>query len=138
MFAGCGVEAGICQSKPLDRLALDDVGLHDLVDICFGDPAVPNCLGIDHHVGAMLALVETPGLVRAHSAFQSTFGEFLLEEFLQASFGCWIAASPGMPRRALVSTDEDVLFEFWHQRPPEQISTTILTRKASRFLEWCN
>lgn len=126
MLARVRIQTGVSQTQSLHRLTGQNVRLDNLIHIRFGNPAVPDCLGVDDYVGAMLALVETPGLVRAHAAFQSTFGEFLLEEFLQTSFGCWIAASPGMPCRALVSADEDVSFELWHQATATRTFLSIL------------
>jgi hypothetical protein len=63
----------------------------------------------------VLALIEAAGLICADAAFQSTLGEFPLEELLQPGFGGRIATSAGMARRALVSADEDVSFEFRHE-----------------------
>ena len=114
MLAGFGVEALIRQAQALDRFSADDVGVDDFVDIGFSDVAVPDSIGVDHDIWAMLALVEASRLIRSDSALQAVLGEFLLEQLLQFGFGERIAASAGMARGAMVSTDEDVLFEFRH------------------------
>ena len=120
MFAGCGVQAGIRQAKALDGLAAEDVRLDNLLDIGFGDVTVPDGVGVDHDGGAVLALIEAAGLIGPHTnscpgPLEPALGEFLFEEFLQSGFGGGVAASPRMAWRALVSADEDVFVEFWHQ-----------------------
>jgi len=115
MFAGFCVQAGIRQAKALDRLAADNVRLHNLLDIGFGDVPVPDGVGVDDEVGAMLTLIETAGLIGTHFSLESALGEFLFEELLQFGLCQRIAASPRMTRRTLVSADEDVFVEFWHQ-----------------------
>ena len=87
VFAVRRVEAGVCQAEALDRVAAEDVGLNNLVDVCVGDVPIPDCVRVDHNVGAMFALIQTPGLVGAHFSFQSAFGKLLLKEFLQFGFG---------------------------------------------------
>src|SRR2546429_562504 len=102
MFAGCCVQAGVCQAEALDGLAAEDVRVDNLVDVGFGDMSVPDCIRIDHKVGAVFALIEAPGLVRAHSALQSALGQLLLEDLLEPGFGERITAPARMARRALV------------------------------------
>jgi hypothetical protein len=114
VFAGWGIQAGIGQAESFDWLTCDDVGVDDLVDVGFGNVSVPDGVGVDDDVRAVLALIEASGLVGADAAFQSTLGEFLLEKFLEPGFGGGIATSAGMACGALVSADEDVFFEFRH------------------------
>jgi hypothetical protein len=82
MFAELGIEARFGQPKPLDRSAFDNVRLHDLLHISFGDVAIPDRVGVNHDVRPMLALIKATGLVRPHTSFQPAFGKLLLEEFL--------------------------------------------------------
>jgi hypothetical protein len=114
VFAGFGIQAGVGQAKALHGVSANDVGIDNLVDIRFGDMAIPDGLGINDDGGSVLTLIETSGLVGAHSSLQPALGEFLLEELLQFGFGRRIATSTGIAGRALVSADEDVLFEFRH------------------------
>jgi len=58
VFAGWGVEAGVCEAEAFDRPASEDVRLDNLVDIGFGDVTVPDGVRVDHNVRAVLALVE--------------------------------------------------------------------------------
>ena len=114
MLAGFGVEAGFGEAEAFDWLPSEDVGFDDLVYVSLGDVAVPDCVGVDDDVRAVLALVEAAGLVGTDSAFQASLGQFLLEEFLEPGFGSGVAGSAGMACGALVSADEDVFFEFGH------------------------
>jgi len=115
MFAGCGVQAGVRQAEALDRLAAEDVGLDNLVDVGLGDVAVPDCVRVDDDVRAVLALIEAARMIGADFAFEAALGEFLLEEFLQIGFRGGIAASTRMARRALVAADENMFFELGHE-----------------------
>jgi hypothetical protein len=115
VFARGGVQAFIGQSKALDWSAADDVGLDDLVDIGLGDVSIPHGLGIDDEVRAVLALIETAGLVGSHFAFEAAFCQLLLEKFLQFRLAGWITASPRISGRALVAADEDVFLELGHK-----------------------
>ena len=68
------VQAVVCEAEAFYRLSRFDVGRDDLVDVGFGDVAVPDGFGIDDYVGAVLALVEASGLVGADAAFESALG----------------------------------------------------------------
>ena len=115
MFAGCGVQAGFCEAESLHRLAAEDVGFDNLIDVGLSDVTVPNCVWVNHDGGTVFALIETAGLIGAHFSFEAALGEFLLEEFLQLRFRERIAASTGMACRALVASDEDMFLELGHQ-----------------------
>jgi len=114
MLASFRVQATIGQSQTLDRLSADNVRLDDFVDVGFGDVAVPDGIRVNHDVGAVLALIETSGLIGADATFQSASSELLFEELLQARFGSGVAASARMACGALVSTNKNVAFEFGH------------------------
>jgi hypothetical protein len=79
VLARRGIQAGIRKQETLDRFAADDVRLDNLIDIGFSDMPVPDSFGIDHQVWAVLALIEASRLVRANFAFETTFGQLLLE-----------------------------------------------------------
>ncbi len=127
VFAGGGVQAGVGEAESFYRVAAEHVRFDDLVDVGFGDVSVPNSVGVDDEVGAVFALVEASGLVGADFALQSALGQFLFEELLQLGFGGGVAASAGMSRRALVSADENVSFEFGHQG--ETLSGVMVSNK---------
>ena len=115
MLAGVRIEAGLGQTQALEGPAFDDMRLDDFCNVGLGNVAIPDRIGIDDDVRSVLALIETPGLVSAHSPFQTSFGKLLFEKFLQPRFGFGIAASSGMTDRTLVSANKNVPFEFCHQ-----------------------
>ena len=67
--------------------------LDDFVDVGLGDAAVPDVLGIDHDGRALLALIETAGLVGADAPVDAALGERLLEGLLQRFRSGRIAAA---------------------------------------------
>jgi hypothetical protein len=115
VFAGFGVQTGIGQAQPLDRMSANNVRFDDLVDVGFGNVPLPDCVRIDDDRRPVLALVQAAGLIRPHFALQAALRELLLECLLQFGVGGWIAASPRIARRTLVPADEDMLLEFRHQ-----------------------
>jgi hypothetical protein len=124
MLAAGRIQTLFRQTQALDRPSAYDVRLNDLFDVRFGNAAVPDGIGIDHHIRAVLALVEASGLIRADASVQAMGRQLLLEEFLQASFRQRIAATPRMTWRSLVSANEDMFFEFRH--PYSQSLSEIL------------
>jgi len=98
----------------LHPLPADDVRFDDLVHVSLGDVSVPHLVGIDYNIRAVLTLIETPRLVGPHSAFQPSFRQFLLEEFLQLRLAAGIATSPRISRRPLVTAYKNVLLESGH------------------------
>lgn len=67
MFTSGGVQACIGNAQSLDRLFTKDVGYDDFFDISRGYISVPNRIRIDDYCRTVLTLVETTGLVGAHS-----------------------------------------------------------------------
>ena len=82
VFATGGVQTVFPQTQPFHWTTTDDVRLDDFFDVISGDPAVPHAVGVDHDIGAVLALIEASRLVCTNSAFQAALRQFLLEEFL--------------------------------------------------------
>jgi len=115
MFTGGGIQAGVGQHQALDGFAADYVGFDDFIDIGFGDVSVPDRIGINHDVRAVLALVETASLVGPYPALEAAFRQLLLKEFLQLALPAGVAASPWISRRPLVAAYENVSLEFRHE-----------------------
>jgi hypothetical protein len=91
------------------------VGFDDLIDIRSGDAAVPNGVGIDHHVRPVLALIETPGFVSADAVLIPENRQFLLKSQLELRLPCRIAATARMSLRPLIAAHKDVSFELRHK-----------------------
>ncbi len=115
MFTGRGIQAGVGHHQALNRFAANDVGFDDFVNIGFGDESVPDRIGINHEVRAVLALVETASLVGPHPPLEAMLRELLLEEFLQLALAAGITASARISRRALIAAHENMFLKFRHQ-----------------------
>jgi hypothetical protein len=82
VLAAGGIDAALRQDKVGDALSSDEVQLDNSVDVFELNPAVPYCLGINHHSRAMLALLETSGLIGADSGSRDLMlGQLLLKGF---------------------------------------------------------
>ena len=82
MRAGLDVQTRIRNQQALDRLVADDVRFDDGIHIGFSNAAVPNSIGIDHDIGAVLTLIKAARLIRADLTFQSALGQLDLERAL--------------------------------------------------------
>lgn len=114
MGTSSSVDAGIGQYQPLDGLSTDDVRTDDFLYVIFGDVSVPDGIGIDHHVGTVLTLIETSRLVGTDHVAHTMLGQNFLEMLLQCAFAVGVAASAGVVLVTLVGADKDVLLKFWH------------------------
>jgi hypothetical protein len=115
--AALGIDALVFDSEPLDRLAADDVALQDLLDIFELDIPVPNSLGINDHVGAVLALVEAPRRVGPHRGLQVPLLDLYLEALSKTSAPIGVATASRVPLRAGVGANEEVVLETGHSAP---------------------
>jgi len=74
--------------------------LHDLLHILHVDETIPDRLRIDHHHRPMLALVQTPGLIRPYRPLQPR----ILDRVLESPFQLPAAFAPATrPCRILVA-----------------------------------
>lgn len=87
----------------------------NLVHIGFGDSAIPDCIGIDHNVWPMIALIEASSLVGPHRALEAALRQFDFEHALEIALPGRIAAPARVRSRPLVATNEDVFLELWHE-----------------------
>lgn len=111
MRAGLGIEAVFGNAQPLDGTAADKVLGDDFFGVFGTDIAVPHGLGIDNHVGAVLALIQAAGLVDAHAAGQARFPGELLQARVQFAFAVLAAGGTRRFRRTDIMADKDVAFE---------------------------
>ena len=90
------------------------MGIDNFVNIRQRHAAVPDCIRINHQVGAVLALVKAARLVGAHFSLQPSLQQFFFEELLQLGFAPGIAAATRMTFRPSIAAYENVPFEFGH------------------------
>ncbi len=111
MRAALGVDALLGQPQPLHGPAAHQVFRDNLRGVAELDVAVPDGLRVNHHCGAVLALVQTAGFVDAHLTAQpGGFGE-LLQLGVQFAFSVGGAGWAGRVGGAGVVADKDVAFK---------------------------
>jgi len=105
------VQAPLGNAQPLYRPPAHQVFLHDLRGILGLHIAVPDGIGVHHHRGAVLALIQAAGLVDPHPfAKTSLIGQFL-QLGMQIAFAVGGAGLARRVGRASVEADKDVVFE---------------------------
>jgi hypothetical protein len=97
------------------------VRIDNFIHISRRNAPVPDVIGINHDVRAVLALIKASGFVGSNGRLQPALPKFLLEEFLQSRLGLGIAAATRVPIRALIGTDKNVMRESGHLRTLNQI-----------------
>jgi hypothetical protein len=113
-----GVEARVGEAEALDGTIVEEVFGNDLVDVAGVDVAVPDRFGIDDDDGAVLALVEAAGFVRADVVLEAGFLDGVLESCFKLFASLGKATGTGGGFVALVGADEDVVVEFWQSVIP--------------------
>jgi hypothetical protein len=108
------VDAGVGQTKALDRISLDEMLLNDLFRIAEMDAAVPDRVRIDDDNGTVFALVKTAGFVRAYLVLEACLLDGVLEGRLQFLAALRQAAGARGGGIALVGADKDVVFKQGH------------------------
>src|SRR5262245_54518941 len=113
MRATWSVDAACGQAQALDGAAVQQMRLHNLIDVGQRDEAVPDRLGIDDDGYAVLALVEATGGVDAHASAETLFGGRFerLTNLLAALFP---ATAAGMTWFPLIRAYEDMPLEACH------------------------
>lgn len=102
------IETFVGNTKPLDRLATNDVLIQNLVDIVLCNATVPHGFWVDDYGRTVLALVHAPSFVGADSSLQAAPGSSGLEKLMQFPTIRRVAASTRMLRVSMVGADEDV------------------------------
>jgi hypothetical protein len=116
--AGLGIDAFISEAQALYGTAVDQVFLDDLGGIFWLDVAIPDGFRVDDDSGAMLALIETAGLIDANRAAESGgLGELLQLSVQFALAVCGARGTRGSFGAGVV-TNENVVLENWQTRPP--------------------
>src|SRR5205807_2719690 len=109
-----GIDAIVLEHQPRDRCVTQKMRLYDLVEVLGLHAAIPNCVGINHHIGAVLALIKAARLVGAKAMSQSALGKFLFKSFLQRGIALRIAAAARAGGIALVGTYKDMFLVLRH------------------------
>lgn len=86
MRARLRIQTRIRNPQPLHRPAANQVLSHNLFRILRLHVPVPHRLGIHHHRGPVLALVQAAGLVDPHPAAQPGLFRELLQPRMQLAF----------------------------------------------------
>jgi hypothetical protein len=106
------VQAFIGQSQPFHRPPTHQVLCHNLFRIFRLHMPVPDRVGIHHHRGPMLALVQAAGLVDAHLGAQPGLARKLLQPRMQRARSIAGARGPRRIGGAAVMTNKDVAFKW--------------------------
>ena len=116
MRARFGVDAALAQAEALDGATCNEMLGDDGLSVFGADVAVPDGIGVYHHRGPVLALIEAAGLVNAHSAGESRLLDELLQAGVQIAFPIAGAGGAWRLRRANVVADKDVALEPGHRQ----------------------
>jgi hypothetical protein len=111
MRAALGINACVRQPQPLHGSPVHQVFLHNFRSIFGLHMPIPDCLGIHHDSGAVLALIQATGLVDAHRAPQPRGLGQLLELRMQFAFTVRSARGARRAFRTGIMADENVAFE---------------------------
>lgn len=79
MRAMLRIKAGSWEAQPLHGAAMEKVLGHDFFHIFQLNEAVPDSFGIDHHRRAVLALIETTGLVGTDKMLEASVFDGILK-----------------------------------------------------------
>ena len=109
--AGFCVEAGVGDAQALYGAAGDEMLGNDGVSVFRFDVAVPDGIGVDDNVGAMLALVEAAGFVDADLAAQAGLLGELLQTGVQLALAIGCAGAARSVSMADVVADKDMAFK---------------------------
>ena len=139
MFAAFRVQTLVTQAQSIHGASADDVRFDNLIDIRLGHISIPDRIWIHNDIWAVLALIEAARLICANASLEPTGGELLFKQLLQPGFSEGIAASAGMPRGTLVSTNKDMSLKFCHQTAAasldlssHKIASLILHKRVSK------
>jgi hypothetical protein len=112
MRAALRVHALVGKAQPLDWLPAYQVLAHNFFSVFGLHVSVPDGVGIHHHRGPVLTLVQAAGLVDAHLRAQSGLARKLLQPCVQLALSI---AGTRRPRRIggpRVVTDKNVAFKW--------------------------
>jgi hypothetical protein len=110
-----GMDAALGQTKTVDRATVKEVLLDNFFGVLGAHEAVPDCLGVDDHDWAMLALVKTSGAVDANAILQAGGLHRVLQAVAQLA-GVLVGATGARGGFiALILADKEVVFVARHR-----------------------
>ena len=104
----------IGHEQALDNFPLHHVTFHDFRHIGFGPHPIPDAFRVDDNAGAVLAVIQTAGLVRSYRTLQAQPLDLFLEKGLQPLGPLVGATASRVAFRALVHTDKEVMRKGRH------------------------
>jgi hypothetical protein len=114
MRAPVAVDAGFRQAQPFDWPPLEKMLLDNLLRITRMNLPVPHRIRVDDDNRAMLALIQTAGLVRPNLLFQARFLDGVLEGRFELLASLRQTAWPRSRAIPFVGTDKKMMFEKGH------------------------
>ena len=93
---------------------MHQVFVDDLLDVLQFHKAVPDCLWIDDHHRAMLALIQAAGLVRPDRVLQAGGLYSILQGIFQLATAAGAAARPSSALQALIAANKNMTFKLCH------------------------
>jgi len=114
MGASSGVQAFVGKGQSLNGTTANDVGGHDFVEVRFSHMAIPDGVGVDDDVWAMLALVEASRFVGPDDSVKVMLSKLLLQRFLKLGFSRGIATATWMIRFTGIGTNKNVFSKLRH------------------------
>ena len=112
MLAISRVNAFLRQHQSLHRPSFDQMRLNNLRHIRGADMPVPDRVGVDDHIGPMLALVQAARRIDPDAILQPGRANRLVQQLVQLRFSVRITTGPGASRFAPVGTDKKVPLIF--------------------------
>jgi hypothetical protein len=109
-----GIEAGAGETQALYGAAMEEVFGDDFAHVFKLDEAIPDGLGIDHHRGAVFALIEAAGLIGADKMLEASVFDGIFECGFELLAAAGKAARAGRGFVALIRADKDVVLKFRH------------------------
>jgi hypothetical protein len=109
----------------------DSLG-HDPRNVFNSHVSVPDSLRVDHHGGAMFALLKAAGMVGPSQQTESSRLELFLEGLAQLLTPLRIAAAPRVAGRPDVPANEDMMRKRWHFQPLAGSKAAVRGAKSTR------
>jgi hypothetical protein len=122
------VEAGIGQHQTLDRAAMKQMFVDDLLNILCVNKTVPDGIRIDHNDRSMLTLVKAAEFVGTNLSLETGLLDGILERFLQLFAALAATAWTGGVFVPLIGAEEEMMLKLRHDDFPSCASCCAVHR----------